>query len=177
MKRLFYVSSFIIAMLILLRCSSMKVLSNYDKTVDFTQYKTYHFAPPKNQGKKEIRNPFFTKDIQQEIRTLMESKGFEEAAGRDEADLILVFHAFTKSNTEWIAPSYHVGRWGRVYRTSPGHVVRYKQGTLVIDIVDQQNKELVWQGIGQGVLDRDNPAQNFIDAVKDIMKSFPPEAK
>jgi len=177
MRRLFPVFLLFIVMLILAGCSSMKVMSNYDETVDFSRYNTYRFAPPKSKGKKEIRNPFFTKDMQEELRVLMKGKGFDEAVIADEADLILVFHAFTRNNREWVSPSYHVGRWGRVYRTSPGHVVNYKEGTLVIDIVDQQKKELVWQGIGQGILDRDNPAQNLIDAVQDVMESFPPEAK
>jgi hypothetical protein len=46
---------------------------------------------------------------------------------------------------------------------------------LVIDIVDQKKKELVWQGIGTGVLDRANPAGNLVESVQKILEKFPPE--
>ena len=103
------------------------------------------------------------------------AKGFSEATSREAADMLVVFYAAVHNRRDFVPPSYRVGRWGRVWRTSPGHVVRYKEGTLVIDIVDQKRKELVWQGVGKGVLDRSNPASNLLEAVQKILEKFPPE--
>ena len=68
-----------------------------------------------------------------------------------------------------------MGRWGRVYNVTPGRPVRFKEGTLVIDIVDRKTKELVWQGIGSDVLDPSGPHENLINAVQEILKKFPPD--
>lgn len=42
-------------------------------------------------------------------------------------------------------------------------------------MVDNKKKELVWQGVGTGVLDRSNPAGNLVESVGKILEKFPPE--
>ena len=161
----------------LLSCASVKVAVNYDEEAPFSEYQTFHFVKPKHQsraGSRAVTHPLFTKDVMREIRPIMEGKGFTEAATRGEADFLVVFYAMVQHRRDFVPPTYRVGRWGRVWRTRPGHVVRYKEGTLVIDIVDQQKKELVWQGVGTGVLDRTNPAANLVEAVGKILENFPP---
>lgn len=165
--------------LLLAGCATMRVAVNYDETVDFGSYRSFYFVKPQPRqamgpGRRAVQNPLFTKDVMQEIMPMMESKGFSEAAVRGEADLLVVFYAAVKNRREWAAPTYRVGRWGRVWRTSPGHFVNYKEGTLVIDMVDARRKELVWQGVGTGVLDRANPQANLAESVRDILDDFPP---
>ena len=109
------------------------------------------------------------------IKPILESKGYAEAASQQDADLLVVFYAAVQNRRDFVPPTYRTGRWGRVWRTSPGHVVHYKEGTLVIDIVDRKKKELVWQGMGKGVLDRAEPARNLVEAVQKILEEFPPE--
>jgi len=167
----------VIAYLGLMGCSSVRVMVNYDQDAVFSDYKTFYFVRPKQKPKRggAVRNPLFTKDVMNEIRPIMESKGFAEAATRDEADLFVIFYAAVQNRRDFLPPTYRVGRWGRVWRTSPGHFVHYREGTLVIDMVDNTKKELVWQGVGQGVLDRDDPARNLVEAVEKILEKFPPE--
>lgn len=159
-------------------CATVRVAVNYDEAADFGAYRSFYFVMPRNQARGQARrvvqNPLFTKDMMREIKPIMESKGFSEALSQDAADLLVVFHAVIKNRRDWVAPSYRVGRWGRVWRTSPGHVVNYKEGTLFIDLVDARRKELVWQGVGTGVLDRSNPGANLVKSVKEILERFPP---
>ena len=52
----------------------------------------------------------------------------------------------------------------------------YRQGTLVIDVVDATRKALVWQGVAEGRITqqvRDNPARAVDAAVAQILASFP----
>ena len=55
----------------------------------------------------------------------------------------------------------------------------YTEGTLVIDLVDAEKKEMVWRGMGTGIVKRyKNPedAQRNIDKIVDrIMQGFPPK--
>ena len=165
-------------LIMVIGCASVSVSVNYDEAVDFSEYQSFHFIkqnPKQQQRRGVVRNPLFTKDVMNEIRPILESKGFSEAPSRDRADMLVVFYAAVQNRRDFVAPTYRVGRWGRVWRTSPGHVVRYKEGTLVIDIVDQKKKELVWQGVGKGVLDRSNPGSNLVEAVNEILEKFPPE--
>ncbi|MFC1569812.1 DUF4136 domain-containing protein, partial [bacterium] len=107
-------------------------------------------------------------------RPLMEARGFQEAESMEKADLLVHFYAYVKQNRNYVPPTYHRGRWGRVHRTSTGHVVHYQTGTLVIDMVDAKQKEVVWQGVGKGVLDRFDPSTDLVKAVEEVLKKFPP---
>jgi hypothetical protein len=126
-------------------------------------------------GPAPDRKAFFSREVMQEIRPMLERKGFSEAGSAEQADLLVHFYAVIKNQRDFVPPAYRIGRWGRAHVVRPGRVVGYKEGTLVIDIVDRERKDLVWQGIGSGVLDRREPAKNLIESVDQILEDFPPE--
>jgi hypothetical protein len=53
-------------------------------------------------------------------------------------------------------------------------VVNYREGTLVIDMVDRVKGELVWEGEGRGLLGRADPGENLAVAVREVLAPFPP---
>jgi len=160
-------------------CATLRVTVNYDREARFSAYKNFKVVTPKparsGSKKRQIRNPLFTKDIIRAIVPALTEKGFKEVKDKSSADFLVIFYASVKNRTDWVPPTYHVGRWGRVYNVTPGRPVRFKEGTLVIDIVDRKTKELVWQGIGSDVLDPSGPHENLINAVQEILKKFPPD--
>lgn len=175
MKRMILVFTAIVLAIQWAGCSSMKVATHYDSTVDFSEYHTYKFVKPKYEGRKNgAANSLITKEILLEVRPVMEAKGLVEVDDAKEADILIHFYTFVQNKHHVSPPTYHVGRWGRTWVASPGHVAHYKEGTLGIDIVDREKKELVWQGVGRDVLDRDNPTENFVEAAKKILEDFPP---
>jgi len=174
MKSLFPIA--VVVMLVLVMgCASVNVNVNYDEDTDFSSYQTFRFQKPRSKSRSSVNNPLFAQDVLREIKPILESKGLTEAGTGEKADLFVIFYAHTQNQTDWVPGTYRVGRWGRVRRTSPGHTVRYKTGTLVIDIVDRARKELVWQGVGQGVLDRYEPGKDLVNAVNDILADYPPQ--
>lgn len=174
MKRLVLISVLTAAFFVMNGCSSMNVMVKYDDEVQFEKYKTFRFVKPKHKGKKSVRDPFFTKEVMQEIRPMMEARGFQEAESMEQADLLVHFYAYVRNGANYMPPTYHRGRWGRVRAVTPGRVVHYKTGTLVIDMVDRDKKEVVWQGVGKGVLDRFDPSTDLVKAVEEVLKDFPP---
>lgn len=180
MKQKLYLLFVMISLLFLFSCSSMHVMVDYDKDTSFENYKTFTFVKPKHrpQARKGIeQKPLFGKAVLREIQSILESKGFEKAESIETADLLVHFYAMVQHRRDYVPPSYHVGRWGRVWRTRPGHIVHYKEGTLVIDIVDREKKDLVWQGVGKGILDRHDPAANLVEASEEVLKEFPPSSE
>lgn len=171
--------SFFLCILLLFlaaKCSSVRVAVNYDNSIDFSKYHTYTIIPVKKQNKRgSIDNIITKKNIANQINNLMKEKKFTEVKGKNNVDIRLIFYTHIINKKNWVAPTYRTGRWGRTRKTRPGHVVTYKQGTLIIDIVDCQKNELVWQGIGKDALNRSNPEQNFIKSVREILKEFPPQ--
>jgi len=163
----------------LVGCSSVKVVVDYDDQIHFNQYKSFYFVPPIDASDSQaprpalIKEPRFVKQAQSEISAVLTQKGFQEAADAEHADFLIAFYATAKNKAQITPPTYHIGRFGRRWVT-PGHVYHYKQGTLIVDIVDRGKHELVWRGVGTGVLDRSEPRKNLLMAVEKVMEKFPP---
>ena len=58
------------------------------------------------------------------------------------------------------------------------NISQYTEGTLFIDFIDKQKKELVWQGVGTGALKIQNLEKKEArvkEFVKEIVSKFPPQ--
>jgi len=169
--------SLLVLIILISECSSMNVMVKYDDTIDFGKYKSFYFIKPervRERGAPTVRDPFFNRDVMREIRSIMEEKGFTIAGTKATSNLLVVFYGAVKNQRYVTPPTYYVGRWGRVRAVSPGHSYNVKKGALVIDIVDREKKELIWQGTGKGVLNPRQPAAEMVKGVRKILDKFPP---
>ncbi|MEJ2627121.1 MAG: DUF4136 domain-containing protein [bacterium] len=177
MRKLVLSAVILIMVIFSISCSTVRVSVNYDDTVNFNRYEAYSLvkAPRNKENRKgTVRNPLLKKEILNQIKTIFSEKGYTEAESKENADFLVIFYTNVQNKKDWVPPTYHTGRWGRIHRVRPGHTIHYKEGTLIIDIVDQEQKELVWQGVGKDVLNRVNPEENFVSSVREILKDFPP---
>ena len=68
-----------------------------------------------------------------------------------------------------------MARRGRLRRTGAVRVESYKEGTLIIDLVDAERRELVWRGTATGaVSDLTQAEKKLFGAVGRIFEAFPP---
>ncbi|MCO6148259.1 DUF4136 domain-containing protein [Flavobacterium sp. NRK1] len=163
-------------------CSSIRVNSDYDDNADFNQYKTYGFFD-KAIEKAEISD-LDKKRILNAIDAEFQKKGFTKSDNP-----ALLVNIFTKASKEVNVNQWGYGGgwgWGWGYGWGPGYwggnytsVSTSTEGTLFIDLIDANKKELVWQGVGTGVLtlDRDKKQERINEFVSEIMKQFPPQKK
>lgn len=178
MKKYFLLA--VLLPVLLMSCSTMKVVVDYDDQVNFSSYKTFHFVAPKKMQAQQkqkpavIRDPIFVKQANREIGDVLVKKGFQKADAPKQADFVVAFYATARNKAQITPPTYHIGRFGRRWVT-PGHVYNYKQGTLIVDIVDREKHELVWRGVGSGVLDRSDPRKNLLKSVEKVLAKFPPK--
>lgn len=162
----------------LVSCSTVKVTTDYDAKTDFTSYKTFAFYK-KGIDKAKISD-LDKRRILRAIEVEMLAKGFTKSNKPD-----LLVSIFTKSrkmvnvNTRTGYPNY---AWYPTYNYVRNriHITKHTEGTLFIDLIDMKNKELLWQGIGSGVLraktgpKKEEKIQLFVN---EILSEFPPEAK
>lgn len=156
-------------------CSSVKVVSDYDKEANFTEYKTFAFYKP-GIDKAEISD-LDKKRILRAIENTMTKKGFVKSEKPD-----LLVNIFTKEHKEVdVYNNYGYGwgwspwYWGGNFNT----VQTSTQGSLYIDLIDAKNKELIWQGKGSGYLTermekKDERVNQFVTKILD---EYPPEMK
>jgi hypothetical protein len=161
-------------------CSSVSISSDYDPSTDFSQYKDYAWYSGKNiPGDALAANPLLQRSVVAAIDKLLAKRGFVKV-DEGEADFIVVTHAGMKEKmrvTDWGSYGWYDPWWGpyggRV------DVSYYDEGTLVIDFVDSQEKQLTWRGLAKGTV-RDEPTsaerqKRLEELVTDILADFPPK--
>ncbi len=165
---------------VLASCSSVRVATDYDKNVDFANYKSFAFFKP-GVDKVEISD-LDKRRILNAIDAELTAKGITKSENPD-----LLVNIFTKSRQQVDVNQFNAG-WGYgwgwgwnpwMWGGSRTTVSTSTEGTLYIDLIDARKKELIWQGEGVGVLTqnlnkKDERIQEF---VKKILEKYPPAKK
>jgi len=73
-------------------------------------------------------------------------------------------------------PTAGPGFRGYSLRGNTVDVSEYRQGTLVVEVVDARRNALVWQGVAEGVVDDDamkNPGLTVDSVIRQIFETYP----
>ena len=155
-------------------CSTISVETDFDRDVDFTVYRSYRWiSHMKQSGGMMMKEPLIRKHIVNAVENELAAKGYRKAMG--ESDFLIAYHIGSKKKVDIDHHYYRYGRWGR-FRGHDVSLRRYREGTIIIDIIDAGDKELVWRGWAKSVLHgRGNMAEDIEASVKKIMERFPPK--
>jgi hypothetical protein len=162
--------------------SSLKVQTDYDKSVDFAKYKT--FAIYNAQNIHDAISQMNQSRVYNAIRAEMIKKGFAEDS--TSPDMLVNTTAVLKDRTSASSTDYYnYGSMYRPYTWGPGvsystyDVRHYKDGSLIIDVVETDSKKLLWQGTGNKEIDAPlkDPDTQVPKGIAAIMKNFPPKNK
>jgi hypothetical protein len=161
---------------------TIKVSTDYDRAADFSSYHTFTLVDISAKGEVSELNAY---RIRRSITEVLTEKGFVETG--EDADLLVNAMTIVKTKREITASTDYYG-YGGVYRpygywggsggTTTFNSYDYKDGSLIIDVVNKKAGKLLWQGIGNAEVDQmpDNPDQFMLKAVRKILAGFPPTA-
>lgn len=182
---------FVLIVFILGSCNSIQVTYDYDKTVDFTKFKTASFHGWEKDSDK-VLNPFDKQRIEQSVKSEFENRGIQYV--KEGGELVVGLYIVTQKKTEQVANTTSMGGYagwgyGGYYGMGPGwgwgapmasvttvSNVDYTVGTLVIDVFSTADKKLIWEGRGTKTVGDSNPQSNeerVSKAVSAIMTDFP----
>ena len=164
-----------IAMIMLMAVPSIaqQVKTDYDRSANFTQYKTYSWSSVKS------KDPLLVDRIKSAVNSTLAAKGLTQVDSG--GDLSVVAMEITR-NQQTLNTFYDGGfgrwRWGG-FGNATTTTETYKVGTLVVDLFDTQSKRLVWRGSSSDTLSNksDKNIKNLNKGVEKMFKHFPPEAK
>lgn len=169
--------SFLLILFVLASCSSVRVNADYDKKVDFNQYKTYAYIKA-NIDKVEISD-LDKKRILRSIDEAMTAKGFSKSQNPQ-----LLVSIFTQESER--VDVYNNNMWGMGFGWNPwwggmgmNAVSVTPEGTLFIDFFDARTKDMIWQGEGSGYLTKDAEKKDarIKEFVDKILEQYPPVLK
>ncbi len=188
MKKIKYLALPALILLFMSSCTSVRVLSDYDKKADFNAYKSYAFY--KTGIDKAQISDLDKKRILRAIETEMSSRGFVKSQQPDllvsiftkEREQVDVYNNYWGGGFGWgWSPFYWGGGFGPGWGWGGGtNVSTRTQGSLYIDLIDAKNKELVWQGKGVGTLNNsrniEKKEMRIQEFVSEILTQYPPDA-
>jgi len=169
--RILFISLMCCALWILPNCSSVKVNTDYDHTVNFSDFKTFNWIP-KSESDSSRRNSLVDRRIRRAIEGELSAKGYSRAP---RPDFLIIFHSGAREKVD-------VSTWGYYGRRPWAHrhvaVHQYTEGTILIDIVEAGSKELIWRGRGDRTLTNSRDPQKIDESihgtVAEILAEFPP---
>ena len=165
---------------ILTSCNSIRVSSDYNEEINFTEFKTYAFSKS-GIDKVEI-NDIDKKRILRAIDVELYNKGYRKSS--IEPDFLINFFTKTNKKIDYYPSNnyygYAVPYGGMGHYASSWYLnsFYYNEGVMFIDIIERNKNELVWQGIGKGYIYNDKPDnknEKIKAMVNKILLQFPPE--
>lgn len=151
-------------------CASVETSAEYDRSVDFSKYRTYGWI----EKLEPMDNAIVQKRLTAAIEGQLAAKGLTKA---EHPDLLVSMRAQRTNRVEYetTGAGYAPGRWETGVQTTREDI---PVGTLVVDLVDAGRRELVWRGIARRVLDPMAPQEEKDEAARDtvarMFAAYPP---
>jgi len=159
------------------------VTIDYDRSSDLGSYKTYGF--PESVGTDRAGySTLVTKYFKEAVNREMQRRGYVYAA--EDPDLLVNFFSNVREVTDVrrtprasFGYGYYGYRYG-LYSAWPLYdqdidTVRYKVGTVNLDIVDGERMQLIWEGVAEGRIAQDdmkNPRVAIDAVVAELFQRF-----
>jgi hypothetical protein len=163
--------------------SGPDIRADYDRSADFGKYRTYGFVAQAGTDAGDFRS-LSTQMLQNAASREMEQRGYRRA---ENPDLVINFKGKLEEKVDvestpapYYGPGWGYGGWyGAPYGGWGGTEVttrRYNVGTLVIDVVDREKRQVVFQGAISGVVTKEmqqNREASINRAVEGIFMQYP----
>jgi hypothetical protein len=158
---------------------AQQVKTDYDRSANFSQYKTYSWE------KVQTQDQLWVDRIKEAVNTALAAKGLTPV--KSGGDMAIVAIEMTK-NQQTLNTFYDGfgGGWG--WRRGGGFggfgdatttTDNYEVGTLVVDLFDAHTKTLLWRGSASDTLSdkSDKNIKNLDKGVQKMFDHFPPGQK
>jgi hypothetical protein len=157
------------------RSSAQQVKTDYDRAANFAQYKTYSWQNVKT------KDPLDVDRIKNDVNAALTAKGWSQVDSG--GDVSIVAMEITRDQQTlntfydgmgggWGWRRFGGGGFGEATTTTD----TYKVGTVVVDLFDTKNKQLIWRGAASDTLSNnsDKNIKNLDKGVQKMFQHFPP---
>lgn len=174
----FFVLS-LLSILFLSGCASTpRVSTQAAPDANLPSFKTFGFYSPLGTDKGNYGS-LLSQKLKTATRTALESKGLTYK--EQDADLLVNFNITTtqKTDVNTMPTGYGYGWRGGYYSPWVGYnnvsVHQYTEGELVVDLIDQTQKKMVWEGTATAIVNNDpqKNAEKINRAITEMFREFP----
>lgn len=158
---------------------AQKIETDWDRTANFSNFHTYAWEPSPHPAKG-----FWNDRIIDGVDKALQAKGLSKVDANANPDMWVVYSNSIKDQKQVVGTGYNMGPgwywggWGGPSSVTYNTYVT-KEGTLVVELADAKNKQLLWRGSATDTIS-DNSNKNINNLNKAITKLFqkyPPQEK
>ena len=163
-----------IALLFATASFAQQVKTDYDRSADFSQYKTYSWE------KVQTQDPLWVDRIKQAVNGALTAKGLTPVDSGGDVAIVAIEMTKNQQNLNTFYNGFGGGwRWGGGFGDATTTVDNYKVGTLVVDLFDAKTKKIIWRGSSSDTLSdkSDKNIKNLDKGVQKMFDHFPPDVK
>lgn len=141
------------------------------------------FPPQPNKSELQAARPpaYITRQIEQSINQNL-SKRYQQENNPSSADIKVYYRVGEETKLNIKGPTYSTGFMGpgSVVTTSSARVSPYQEGTLIIDIVNNQSNQLIWQSTATAKINNsmtpEEKQAKLNETITKMLVNFPPKA-
>lgn len=167
----------IVALVLSTAAFAQKINVDWDRTANFSQFHTYMWEKSPHPAKD-----FWNDRIMEAVDKQLQAKGLTKVDSNP--DLWVVYSNSIHDQKQVVGTGYNMGPgWGWGYWGGPTSVTYNtyvtKQGTLVVEIADAKDHDLLWRGSATDTIsDNSNKNINTLNkAVDKLFQKYPPKEK
>src|SRR5712664_2322711 len=132
--------------------SAQQVKTDYDRSANFGQYKTYSWE------KVQSKDPLLVDRIKEAVNSTLAAIGWTLVPSGGDVEVFAIETTQNQQTLDTFYNGFGGWRWGG-FGDATTTVETYKVGTLVVDLFDVSTKKLIWRGSSSDMLS-DNSDKN-----------------
>jgi hypothetical protein len=158
--------------------SAQQVKTDYDRSANFGQYKTFSWEQVKTKDALDVDR------VKSAVNAALAAKGWSQVESGGDVSIIAVETTQNQQSLNTFYDGFGGGwGWRRFGGGGFGGVGEattttetYKVGTLVVDLFDAKTKQLLWRGSSSDTLSNNSNKniKNLDKGVQKMFKKFPP---
>jgi hypothetical protein len=159
------------------RASAQQVKTDYDRSTNFAQYKTFSWQHVKTKDALDVDR------IKNAVNAALAAKGWTQVDSGGDVSIIAIEMTQQQQTLNTFYDGFGGGwGWRRFGGGGFGEATTttdtYKVGTVVVDLFDTKTKQLIWRGSSSDTLSNnsDKNIKNLDKGVDKMFKHFPPGA-
>jgi len=159
----------LLAAALLQGCSAVRVETDFDRAADFSGHRTYRWIEHEKHDDENplMRDALIRSHVRGAVDEELAAKGYSRIETGN-PDFLVAYFFVTRNRVDVHRHGYHWYPYTSVRR--------YKEGTLIIDIVDPRERQLIWRGWATGALRGREYARDDIErSVKKMFARYPPQ--
>jgi hypothetical protein len=154
-------------------CSSMDVGSQYDKTAPLAEYRTYAWGP------SHVKDPISDEMVRDAIQSQLDERGYQLVRPGKKPDLIVVYSTHFEQRVAGNDLGFAFGEQPGIvegFHGSGQAAFPYEEGEFEVQIIDANEKKVVWRGTGTRVLQPEAISKAQVtDAIDRVFDQYPVE--